>query len=125
MKAISSKLNMYIQNVSVINNNIERFILNIILWSFGVLLFFYILFLGNTVKNIVERQSFELHARTLTNEVRDLEVSYLSMSSKVDLALSHSMGFKNTQAIFATRKTLGLNSIINSPDSIKIVKNDL
>ena len=125
MKHISSKLNMYMTNVGVINHNIERFILNIIFSSFIILVFFYILILGNMVKNIIERQSLEINIRTLTNEVRTLEVAYLSVSSDIDLNLSYSMGFKNTQATFATRKALGLNSSNNPFDTVKIVQNDI
>lgn len=128
MKQISLKLNMYIKNVNVINNNIERLILNIIFWSFGVLVFLYVLFLGNMVRNIIERQSLEANARTLSNEVRNLEATYFSLSNNVDLVLSYSMGFKKTQATFATRKTLGLNfrGVTGEPfDSVKIVQNDI
>lgn len=106
MKAINSKLNMYVKNVSVINNNIERLILSVLIWSFGALALLYILFLGNMVKNIIERRSLEASAHILSSEVRDLELTYLSMSNNIDLALSHSMGFQETKATFTTRKSL-------------------
>ena len=80
------------------------------------------------VKNIIERRSLEASAWTLASEVRDLELAYLNMSSGVDLSLSHSMGFKETQATFATRKkageTLGLVGEKNF-GSVKVVPNDL
>ncbi|MEK7539392.1 MAG: hypothetical protein AAB595_02015 [Patescibacteria group bacterium] len=117
MRAISSKLNMYVKSVSVINNNLERLILNIIFLSFGILALLYVLFLGNMVRNIVERRSLEANMHTLSREVRDLELTYLSMSNNVDLALSYSMGFKETRPTFATRKAFGY--------SVKITQNDL
>lgn len=122
MIQIGLKLNRYVKGVSVINNNMEKFIFNIIFLSFGALIFFYLLILGNMVRNIAERQSFEINARALTTEVRNLEVTYLSMSNNIDLAYSYSLGFKNTQATFATRKALGLFSV---PDSVKLVQNGL
>lgn len=125
MRELSSKLNMYVKSVSVINNNAPKLTLNFILCSFGALALFYVFILGNMVVNIVERRGLEMDARTLANEVRDLEVTYLSMSSDVDLDLSHSLGFKETKAVFATRKALGLNSSNPSLESVKIVKNDL
>ena len=110
MRAISSKLYIYIKGIDIINNNIEKLTLNFIFVSFGALALLYVLFLGNTVKNIVERKSLETEARTLSAEVRDLELTYLSLSNNIDLPLSYSMGFKEVKANFATRKALGLNS---------------
>ncbi len=76
------------------------------------------------VVNIVERRSLELDSRNLANEVRNLEVAYLAMSSGVDLNLSYSMGFKETKAVFTTRKDLGFN--FSEPfENVKIVQNDL
>lgn len=105
--------------VSLVNNNIERLVLNIILCSFGVLSILYILFLGNMVNNIIERRSLEADARVLSGEVGNLGLTYLSMSSNVDLELSHSLGFKEAKTTFATRKSLGLQP------SIKTSQNDL
>lgn len=119
MKAISSKLNIYVRNAgsaSIINNYIERITLRFIFWSFAALALLYILLLGNMVFDIVERRSLEISARSLSNEVRNLELTYLSMSNNVDLALSYSMGFQEAKASFAIRKSLG---------SIKMPQNDI
>ncbi len=110
---------------SIINNNIEKLTLNIILWSFGTLALLYVLFLGNMVKNITERRSFEANARFLSNEVRDLEVTYLFMSNNIDLTLSYSMGFKEAKTTFATRKPLGFRPLGESLGSVKNIKNDI
>jgi hypothetical protein len=123
MKQMSLKFNTYVKSVSVVNHNMDKLILHSILWSFGILAFCYLFILGNMVKNIVERQGLETQARVLTNEVRNLEVSYLALSSSVDLALSQTLGFKEANAVFAVRKSLGLNSA--SVDNVKIVQNDL
>jgi len=125
MKQMSLKLNMYVKNVNVIDNNIERLILNIIFWSFGALALLYVLFLGNMVRNIVERRSLEINALSLSNEVGNLESTYLSLSNGVDLNLSSSLGFKEVKATFATRKALGLNSTGESFGNVKIAPNDI
>ena len=130
MKTISSKLNMYVTGVSVVNNNIEKLLFNIILCFFGVLALLYFLFLGNMVKNIIERKSFEANASTLSNQVRDLELTYLSMSNNIDLPLSYSMGFQETKTVFATRKALGYkpaDEVLNgaSFNNVKTVQNDI
>lgn len=86
------------------------------LWTLGALIFFYVFMIGNMVFNIVERKSLETHAYTLSNEVKNLELEYLSVSQKVDLNLAHSLGFKEIKAKYATRKTLG---------SLSIAKNEI
>ena len=125
MKQISLKFNTHIRNTNIINHDIEKIIFRFIFWSFGALALLYVLFLGNMVKDIIERRSLELNARVLLSEVRDLELTYLSMSNSIDLNLSYSLGFKETQATFATRKALGLLSADESFDSVKIAPNDL
>ena len=111
----------------------EKLILNIIFCSFGALALLYVLFLGNMVGNIIERRSLEANARALSNEVKDLELTYLSMSNNVDLAFSRSMGFQETKITFATRKPLSYRSTGEVPGlrqnkpfgGIKIIQNDL
>lgn len=107
MKQISSKLNLYVRDTSIINNDIERVAFRFILGSFGALALLYVFLLGNMVRDIVERRSLEINARALSNEVRNLELTYLSMSNDVDLTLSYSMGFQEIKPTFATRKSLG------------------
>lgn len=116
MKALSLKINKEIRSISILSCDIERAMLHFIFGSFGALAVLYVFLLGNMVSNIVQRRTLELNARTLSGEVRDLELTYLSMSGSIDLALSHSMGFKETKVNFATRKSLG---------SIKTFKNDI
>lgn len=125
MRAISSKLNIYIKSIGVINNNIEKLVLNIILGSFGVLALLYVLFLGNMVKDIIERRVFEADARSLESEVQSLEVTYLAMSSNIDLNLSYSMGFKETKTTFTSRKSLGYVPTGASLDGVKNTPNDI
>ena len=118
MKQASLKLKMSIQNVNIMNNNIEvrKIILNIMLSILAALALWYVLILGNMVFNIVQRKTLEKEMLTLSNEVGNLELSYLSISNSVDLALSSSMGFKEIKATFATRKSLG---------SLKLDKNEI
>ena len=118
MRQASLKLKTSIQNVNIMNNNvaIERVILNAMLALLAALAIWYVLILGNMVFNIVQRKAMEKEALVLSNEVSNLELSYLSVSNSVDMALSSSMGFKETKATFATRKSLG---------SLKLDKNEI
>lgn len=92
------------------------------LFSLVVLALLYVLLLGNMVFNILERRTFEADARALSNEIGELELVYLSMSSEVDLNLGQAMGFKEIKPKFAVRKSFGS---LDAFPSIKLVKNDL
>ena len=100
---------MSIQNVNIMNNNIEveKYILNTMLFILAALAIFYVFILGNMVFNIIERRTLEKEMVTVSNEVGKLEVSYLVLSNSIDMNLSSTMGFKETKATFATRKPLG------------------
>ena len=114
MRQASLKLKMYMSNVKVIDNNdLKRHVLHILLYSFGILAIGYVFILSNMVFNIIERRSFEKEAFSLGNEVGDLELIYLSLSNKVDLNFSYSLGFKEIKPKFATRKALGLDSSLS------------
>jgi len=108
----------YTQNINIINNNnLERRVAFMLFWILGLLALGYILFLGNTIFNIVERKTLEVGALDLSNEVGNLELRYLSMSNNVDLTLASSMGFQETKIKnYATRTAIG---------SIKFNNNEL
>ena len=121
MKQASLKLKSYANNVNanvhiIDNGNLQQRILKIMLWVLGILALFYVFLLASMVFNIVERKALEGHALTLSNDVGNLELEYLSVSQKVDLNLAYSLGFKEIKTTFATRKTVG---------SINIAKNEI
>ena len=113
MRQATLQLKTRIQNVNIMNNNIdiEKNILKTMLFILAALAIFYVLILGNMVFNIIERKALEKEVLTLSNEVGNLEVSYLAVSGSIDLDLSRTMGFKETKATFATRKSLGFNKL--------------
>lgn len=96
-------------NVNIMNNNIEveKNIFNTMIFILIALALFYVLILGNMVFSIVGRKTLEKEMLTLSNEVSELEVFYLTVSNSIDMNLSSTMGFKETKATFATRKSFG------------------
>ena len=118
MKHAGLKIKTYAGSVSIVDSgNLEKRALSLILMSFGALAVFYMLILGNMVWNIIERKSLEANARVLLSETGELELNYLTLSSKIDPALGLSMGFKEAETKqFATRRSVG---------SLKLVKNEL
>lgn len=120
MKQATLQLKTRINNVNIIitNNNIEirKIVLGVMLSVLAALAVCYVLILCNMVFNIVGRKTLEKEALVLSNEVGNLELSYLSVSNSVDTALSSSMGYKETKATFAIRKSLG---------SLKLASNEI
>ena len=108
MKSVAIKINRYAGNVNVISGFLNTRALKIILGSFGVLALSYVLVVGSMIVNIIERKSLETQARVLSEEVANLELSYLASANEIDLSFGYALGFKETKAAFATRKSLGM-----------------
>lgn len=120
MKALATKINSYGTGVNIVNNyDLNRRILNIMLGAIAMLALLYAVFLVNTVYNIVERQSLSRDERSLSNDVGDMELAYLSMSNKIDVNMATSLGFKESKKQYATRKSF------SSLDSIKLAKDEI
>jgi hypothetical protein len=116
MKEMALQLKTRVRNVNIMNNNIEvqKIILNIMISILAGLTLWYVLTLGNMIFDIVQRKALEKEMLVLSNEVSNLELSYLALSNSVDMTLSSSMGFKETKATFATRKSLGSLKLANN-----------
>jgi len=112
MKNAGIKIKRNIQNVNITNNNVAmgQFVFHVMLSSFVLLAVLYFFILGTMVFNIVQRKNLEKTALTLSSQVSNLELSYLSVSNSVDVALSSSMGFKSIPVNYAIRKAVGYNS---------------
>lgn len=121
MKQASIKIKTYAGSISskvniVDNGNLQKKIFNIMILSLGILACFYLILLTTMVVNIVARKSLESRARNLASEVSAMELSYLTMSNKIDHNLGLSLGFKEEQIKYATRKSFG---------SVKISSNEI
>ena len=81
----------------------RRRVLNLVLLGLGALALIYVFLLASTVFNIVERRALEAEARTLSNEVGDLELAYFSAISKIDPSYSAALGFGEVKAKFVKR----------------------
>ena len=116
MRQATIQLKTRIQNANITNNNIEvrKIVLNGMLAILAALMIWYVIILANTVGNILERKSLEKETAALSSEVGNLELSYLAVSNSVDLALSSSMGYKETHINFATRRPLGSLKLANN-----------
>jgi hypothetical protein len=107
MKRVIEKTKIYSGKVKVIDNdNLQSRIFRILLVLLGALALCYFLISVKMVFNIVARQDLGIQVKNLTKEVSDLELKYFSLSSKLDIASSKEMGFQETRAQFATRKSL-------------------
>jgi hypothetical protein len=119
MTSIAIKMKSYVGDVATLSNYSQGRLLFLLLSSLGLLGLLYVLILGNMVFNIVERKALEAEARTLVNDVGNLELTYLAMSGEIDLERADLMGFKEVKATFATRRALG------SLSGTKVAKNEI
>lgn len=109
------QLKIYNGSMALAHRGDKEGMLRTLLWSFGVLSVVYLLILGNVVWNIVERKGLESEARALANEVSDMELKYLSLSSSIGPELGRSLGFIETKnQYFATRQSLGTLSFLGN-----------
>lgn len=110
------KLNIYTGNVGVLTNVPgEVRLLQIIGWSFALMVVLYVFILGNTVSNIVERRTEETKIRNLTTEVAELELRFLGLSGQIDPDYGRALGFvESKEEHFATKKSLGSVTLGNN-----------
>jgi hypothetical protein len=115
MNEVKIKTKQYIRSASSTQNNLQKKLSFLMIWCFGALVLAYVLFLGNTILNVVERKTLEISALDLSNEVGNLELEYLAMANQLDISLAQSMGFQETKnKHFATRKAIGSIKFINN-----------
>ena len=127
MRQATLQLKTRIHNVNIMNNNIEvaKNIFNTMIFILIALALFYVLILGNMVFSIVLSRTLGKEIATLSNEIGNLEVSYLAVSGSIDMNLSSVMGFKETKATFTTRKSLGFNLSDVNLGNIKLANNEI
>ena len=99
---------MYADNVNeVVHSDIRNQLVRGIFAYTAVLASLYVLFLGGMVFDIIERKALDAEARKVGSVVGELELTYLSLSSSIDLQFSYARGFQEADVKFATRKSLG------------------
>lgn len=127
------KINTYASSLSIINNsNLESKLFKLMLGILGILAISYIFIIGNITLNIIERTALLESEHSMANELGDLELQYLALSSKVDLNLAYSLGFKEAKASFATRNVDGDTFALNfdkthlskNTSIVKLAKNE-
>ncbi len=103
------KLNNYVDsNVKVVSQlgatvngrNLNKIIFRLFSVSFLMLVFLYVSFLSNIIFNITERRSLENNINILSSEIGNLNLTYLSASSQLDLKLGISMGLTEIKPKF-------------------------
>ena len=121
MRAIAIKMKSYAGSMKGIESGMEGPILHFLIFSIGALGLLYVFLLGSMVFNIISRKSYENEAKVLVTQVGEMELEYFSMSEKVDLSLSHSLGFKEIKPTYVSRKATSSVGALN-PSSSSVVK---
>lgn len=96
------------RTITLVEGHIERMMFLFLMIILGFSFFLYLVFVGQTIVNIVERKNIENENRVLSSRVNKLELSYLSETNKIDLALAYSLGFQDSKnTVFAPASSSG------------------
>lgn len=86
------------------NINTQKIIFKILISSSIVLFVGYVYLIGSITFNVIARKSLENSMANLTNDVNQLEITYLDNLNKIDKEYAFSRGFVETKPnIFVSR----------------------
>ena len=86
------------------NINTQKIIFKILISSSIVLFAGYVYLIGSITFNVIARKSLENSMANLTNDVNQLEITYLDNLNKIDKEYAFSRGFVETKPnIFVSR----------------------
>ncbi|OGI92460.1 hypothetical protein A2933_02285 [Candidatus Nomurabacteria bacterium RIFCSPLOWO2_01_FULL_46_18] len=122
MRAAAIKMRTYASTISDSREG-RRQVLHFLFVFLGALALTYVVLLGSTVLNIIERRTLETEARALGNEVGEMELTYLSVLNKIDPALSQTLGFKEVKAKFVNRKSF--EHLTAESGILKVIQNEI
>ncbi len=93
-----------IANDIAANTNTQKIIFKFLVASFVVLSIAYVYMIGSITFNIVARKSLENTAKILTNNISQLELTYLDNMDNINKNHAESLGFQDAKSsIFAIR----------------------
>jgi hypothetical protein len=69
----------------------------------------YVFFVGKTIVNIIHRKAAESEVRSLSAQVSNLEIQYISLAKNIDLDMAKTLGFSESKDTYfaARRSTVG------------------
>jgi ABC-type antimicrobial peptide transport system permease subunit len=86
------------------------------IWSlvaiFGLLIGAYLVLVGTTVYNTLERQRAEKQISKITSELSEMEFSYLNLKAKINPELARSLGFVEVEDVIIAKKNSGPTAFI-------------
>lgn len=93
-----------ITNDIVDNINTQKTILKVLVSCLVILFLVYVYFIGSITFNVLARKTLENTAKTLGNEVSDLEIAYLNKTNEINKDYVLSLGFVEAEPdIFVTK----------------------
>ena len=88
------------------NTNTQRILFRVLVSSIIVLSVVYVYLIGSITFNVIARKSLENTARSLSSQISQLELNYLSDANKIDKNYATSLGYVDVNHnIFATRES--------------------
>lgn len=95
-----------------IKGNIDKRLTGTVIGILAVSFALYIVFMGQTIVNIIERKNIETQTRNLSTEVSSLEIEYIALSKKVDYDLAQSLGYNDSKDTYYASRHQAMTSII-------------
>lgn len=86
------------------------------IWSlvavFGLLVGTYLILIGTTVYNTLERQRAEKQISKITSELSEMEFSYLNLKAKINPELARSLGFVEVESVVIAKRNVGATAFV-------------
>ena len=70
-------------------NNLEKKLFSFSLILFLILGIMYLYFVGDTTFNIIKRKEINNNTQSISSEIRELELEYLTLNQKINLNLAY------------------------------------
>lgn len=106
------------QTITIVEGRLDRMLFLLLAGILGISFAFYLVFVFQTSWNVMKRNQLEAENRVLSSKLSELELSYISATSKIDLNLAYAKGFKDsTRTSFVSRGSIS--------KALSYAKNDL
>ena len=82
----------------------------------GLLVASYLILIGTTVYNTLQRQRAEKQIAQVTGELSEMEFSYLNLKAKVNPELARSLGFVDVESVIVAKSVPGATAYVSKKD---------
>lgn len=104
-----------LKKIGKVATNNERKTFYVLVALIGLMSFFYVFFVQQTIMNVVEREKTLKEARVVSSEIGDMESAYIALKNNITLDFAYAQGFKDADATeYISKRELGRNTVTSS-----------